>query len=44
MNNESKCSCGGVISDNDPRFAELKEYISSLEGTKGITMPVLQEA
>lgn len=44
MNNEQKCNCGGVILDNDPRFAELKAYIASLADTKGITMPVLQEA
>ena len=44
MNKESKCSCGGVISANDPRFEELKEYIDSLKDSKGITMPVLQEA
>lgn len=39
-----QCNCGGVIKENDPRFAELKEYIDSLAGTQGKTMPVLQEA
>jgi NADH:ubiquinone oxidoreductase subunit E len=28
----------------DPRFAELKKFIDSQEDSKGITMPVLQEA
>ncbi len=46
MNNERNCNCGGVISASDPRFVQLKEFIDSLKakGTKGLTMPVLQEA
>lgn len=45
MSNNRNCNCGGVISDNDPRFVELKEYIDSVKETKkGLTMPVLQEA
>lgn len=43
MNDECKCSCG-CLESTDPRFVELKDYIDSLKGTEGITMPVLQEA
>lgn len=44
MNSGQKCNCGGVINENDPRFEQLKEYIDSIRDSKGITMPVLQEA
>ena len=32
------------IGADDKRFVELKEFIDSLEGISGISMPVLQEA
>lgn len=41
MQNNCKCNCDQT---GDPRFVELKEYIGSLDGAKGIAMPVLQEA
>lgn len=45
MSDQSKCACsGGCLTMEDPRFAELKKFIDSQEDSKGITMPVLQEA
>lgn len=35
---------GRSIPSDDPRFVQLSDYIESLKGAKGITMPVLQEA
>ena len=35
---------GRSIPADDPRFVQLTNYIGSLKGVKGITMPVLQEA
>ena len=43
MQNDCKCNCNKISAD-DKRFVELKEYIDSLKGTQGVTMPVLQEA
>ena len=35
---------GRSIPVDDPRLVQLNTYIDSLDGVKGITMPVLQEA
>lgn len=43
MQNNSNCNCSFSRSD-DKRYEELKEYIDSLEGAKGIALPILQEA
>jgi len=39
--------CGAPVEKigaDDKRFVELKEYIDSLKGASGVSMPVLQEA
>ena len=44
---QNNCNCNEAvnkISEDDKRFVELKEYIDSLKGIQGISMPVLQEA
>ena len=45
MHNDCSCNVAvNKISADDKRFAELKEFIDSLAGAQGISMPVLQEA
>ena len=42
---QNGCNCAtAIISADDERFIELKEYIDSLAGIQGVAMPVLHEA
>lgn len=41
MSNENKCCCG--CSQEDPRLAELKEFIVSHKDTKGALIPVMHK-
>lgn len=41
MSNENKCCCG--CSQEDPRLAELKDFIASHKDTKGALIPVMHK-
>lgn len=41
MSNENKCCCG--CSQEDPRLAELKDFVASHKDTKGALIPVMHK-